>query len=181
MSSAHSFAGVRGGYAQSKWVAERLVRHAGERGLPVRVYRPGRIVASAKTGAANPDDFALQVFRVCLDVGVAPDLDFQADATPVDYVAAAIAQLAFAPATDDTVFHLVNPTPLRPLEVAAWLRDEGFDLSIVDAREWWDALVRRVGADPRHRFYPLLPVLAGAPELAGGFRCRPAHSRRARR
>ncbi len=32
-----------GGYAQSKWVAEKLVTLARSRGLPVAIYRPGRI------------------------------------------------------------------------------------------------------------------------------------------
>ncbi|HRQ23037.1 MAG TPA: thioester reductase domain-containing protein, partial [Anaerolineales bacterium] len=32
-----------GGYAQSKWVAEKLVMQAGERGIPYAIYRPGLV------------------------------------------------------------------------------------------------------------------------------------------
>ena len=32
------------GYSQSKWVAEQLVCRAGQRGLPVTVYRLGKFV-----------------------------------------------------------------------------------------------------------------------------------------
>ena len=37
------FAHLQGGYAQSKWVAESLVRAAAARGLPVAIHRPGRL------------------------------------------------------------------------------------------------------------------------------------------
>ncbi len=42
-----------GGYAQSKWVAERMVWIAAERGLPVSVFRPALVVGCSKTGACS--------------------------------------------------------------------------------------------------------------------------------
>ena len=32
-----------GGYGQSKWVAERVAFLARERGIPISIYRPGKI------------------------------------------------------------------------------------------------------------------------------------------
>ena len=45
------------GYSQSKWVAERLVKIAASRGLPVSIYRPGTITGDSRTGISNLDDF----------------------------------------------------------------------------------------------------------------------------
>ena len=37
------FTDLSNGYVASKWVAERVVCAAGERGVPVSVYRPSRV------------------------------------------------------------------------------------------------------------------------------------------
>ncbi|HKX31268.1 MAG TPA: amino acid adenylation domain-containing protein, partial [Blastocatellia bacterium] len=63
------------GYAQSKWVAERLVMAARARGLPVSIYRPGRIAGDSRTGISNPDDFVCRYLRGCLQLGAMPDWD----------------------------------------------------------------------------------------------------------
>ena len=44
------------GYGRSKWVAEKLVREAAGRGLPVSIYRPGNVSGHSETGASNPRD-----------------------------------------------------------------------------------------------------------------------------
>ncbi|MEW6637980.1 MAG: non-ribosomal peptide synthetase, partial [Actinomycetota bacterium] len=62
------------GYGQSKWVAERLVRDAGERGLPVCVYRPGNVSGHSETGASNPKDTLTTVLRESLRIGKAPEI-----------------------------------------------------------------------------------------------------------
>ena len=77
-----------GGYAQSKCVAERLVRTAAERGLPVAVYRPGRVTADSETGAESLADHTTLLLRLCIEMKTAPTSDDRVDMTPVDYVGA---------------------------------------------------------------------------------------------
>jgi thioester reductase-like protein len=55
------------GYAQSKWVAEQLIRTAGERGCPVVIYRLGTVTGHSKTGAWNTEDFQFRLFASCQD------------------------------------------------------------------------------------------------------------------
>lgn len=57
----HPFIDKIGGYAQSKWVAERLVIQAASKGLRVSISRPSRISPHSKTAYYNPTDF-----MVCL-------------------------------------------------------------------------------------------------------------------
>ncbi|HEY0299755.1 MAG TPA: thioester reductase domain-containing protein, partial [Rhizomicrobium sp.] len=48
------------GYAQSKWIAEKLVRLAGARGLPVAIYRPNT-GPDSRSGAFNTSDYISQI------------------------------------------------------------------------------------------------------------------------
>src|ERR1700741_570165 len=62
------------GYAQSKWVAEGIMRLAQARGVPVAIYRPGRIGSHSQTGAANLDDSFVRLLAGCMQLGLAPDI-----------------------------------------------------------------------------------------------------------
>jgi myxalamid-type nonribosomal peptide synthetase MxaA len=86
-----------GGYAQSKWVAERLVMAAMERGIPAAIYRPGLISGASESGAWNTEDIMSTLTRVCLAVGAVPALDVMVDVVPVDYVSRAIVHLSQQP------------------------------------------------------------------------------------
>jgi thioester reductase-like protein len=59
------------GYFQSKYVAERLVRIARSRGIPVTIHRIGLIVGDSRNGCSNEDDFvpafSSEVFRRAMD------------------------------------------------------------------------------------------------------------------
>ena len=107
--------GLQGGYAQSKCVAEKLVRTAGQRGLPVTVYRPGRVTADSETGAESLADYTTLLLRLCIEMKTAPSSDDRVDMTPVDYVAQAIVGLGQRTESTGKTFHLVNPraVPVR--------------------------------------------------------------------
>ncbi|MEW1654275.1 amino acid adenylation domain-containing protein [Streptomyces sp. NPDC093707] len=107
------------GYAQSKWVAEELVRIAQRRGIPVTVYRPARISGATHTGACQDRDLLWQYIKGCLQAQAFPEgADESTDWIPVDYVSAAIVTLAgnqHPPANqadqEPTTFHLTHPEP----------------------------------------------------------------------
>ncbi|RKO93708.1 male sterility protein-domain-containing protein [Blyttiomyces helicus] len=44
--------GLRSGYGQTKWVAEKLIMRARQRGVPATIVRPGYIVGESKSGGA---------------------------------------------------------------------------------------------------------------------------------
>ncbi|KAL9642203.1 hypothetical protein ABK040_007205 [Willaertia magna] len=103
---------LKGGYPQSKYVAEKLCMNARLRGLPVCIYRPGYITGHAKTGSWNPDDFLCRMIKGCIQLGCYPDMPTsKLDMSPVDFVSGAIIYLS---RTMDSVvkhqaYHLVNP------------------------------------------------------------------------
>jgi thioester reductase-like protein len=140
------------GYAQSKWVAEKLVIAARSRGLPVGIYRPGRITGASLTGVSSPDDFACRFIRGCLQLGAMPDWDGEVNIIPVDYAAQAIVHLSMRQESMGEVFHLMNPRSVRWAEIIGWFRSYGFSIRQVAYREWREGLER----SPGNALYPLL-------------------------
>jgi amino acid adenylation domain-containing protein/thioester reductase-like protein len=129
------------GYGQTKWVAEKLVRAAAGRGLPVRVYRPGNVSGHSATGASNPRDLLGAVLAESIRLGTAPETESgRFEMTPVDFVAGAICAIADEPETVGGVFHLMNPDPPAASEVFAWLREMDYDLVTLSYAEWLEAL-----------------------------------------
>ncbi|HEX8744559.1 MAG TPA: amino acid adenylation domain-containing protein [Thermoleophilaceae bacterium] len=124
------------GYTASKWVAERLVASARDRGLPVRIFRPGLITGHSRTGVCNPRDALWTVLRGVVEAGCAPDVDIPLFAAPVDYVAAAIVRLGLPQADGGDVAHLVAPFALGSRAVCEWLRAAGHPLEYVPYEAW---------------------------------------------
>jgi thioester reductase-like protein len=125
------------GYAQTKWVNEKLAVAAREAGIPVSVFRIGRIGGASDTGAGRPDDFFWLQLRAVLEAGSAPDTDWApVDLLPADYVAQALVALATsAPAA---TYHLALPQPVT------WERIlKHHNVTPVDADTWFDALADR--------------------------------------
>jgi thioester reductase-like protein len=126
--------GLHFGYAQSKAVAEALVREAGRRGLRARIYRPALISGDSRTGRFNQDDMLSRLIAGCVRMGTAPDLDWRLDALPVDTVANTIVALAGRRGLDTS--HLVHPRPRHWRECVLWMRLYGYDVTLVPYRDW---------------------------------------------
>jgi thioester reductase-like protein len=157
--------GVHLGYAQTKVVAEALVREAGRRGLPVTIYRPSLIAGHSKTGAFNADDLLSLLIRGCIRMGAAPDLDWALDCEPVDVVSAGI--LALANGCDDTV-HLKHLRPRHWRECLLWMRLAGYDVRLVPYAEWLAELERDVRSAPEHPLRSLRSFFLNRPAGARG-------------
>lgn len=81
---------IRQGYSQSKWVAENLVRKAGQSTLDTYFYivRPGLISWSAKTGAFNREDWLSRLLVSGIGLlSCVPCTDSSLRLVPVDFVA----------------------------------------------------------------------------------------------
>ncbi|MFQ5794192.1 MAG: amino acid adenylation domain-containing protein, partial [Candidatus Bipolaricaulia bacterium] len=150
------------GYSQSKWVAEKLVRLARSRGLPVCIYRPGRITGHSQTGAWNTNDFPCRMVKGCIQLGSIPDLDIgeaEVDLTPVNYVSRAIVHLSKQTELIGKTFHLVNPHPLHPDKVVAWIRSLGLPIRQISYDDWREELINLPESSMENALLPLLPLL----------------------
>ncbi|MBW4575233.1 MAG: amino acid adenylation domain-containing protein [Aphanothece sp. CMT-3BRIN-NPC111] len=151
---------LEGGYIQSKWVAEKLVNIAGDRGLPVSIYRPGRVAGHSKTGACNPDDHTFRTIKGCIQLGSAPKRNAMVNIMPVDYVSQAIVHLSKQQESLGKTFHLVNPNPAQWNEFVSWICTFGYPLQQISENEWQTELLKVAERSPSNALYPLLPVVS---------------------
>jgi len=132
--------GLHLGYAQSKCVAEALVRETGERGLPVTIIRPSLVTGDGIHGRSNVDDITSRFIAGCIRMHAAPDLDWRMDCVPVDDVARAVVRLAAAHERGVRVSHIVAPRPRHWRECVLWMRLSGYDVDLLPYGEWADRL-----------------------------------------
>jgi amino acid adenylation domain-containing protein/thioester reductase-like protein len=143
------------GYAQTKWVAEKLVAEAARRGIPVVTYRPSQIIGHSQTGAASLTDFVPSFIRGCMETGCIPDVvgDRQLYLTPVDYVSRSIVAISRRPELSGRVFNLTNShaTPLRDVLDALVTFDPALQRA---PYEEWKAVMDNAPGNPLERYMP---------------------------
>ena len=145
------------GYAQSKWVAEKLVAIARDRGLAVSIYRPGRISGDSKTGAFNPNDLLYRLLIGCIQLGSIPSGDFIEGLLPVDYVSKAIVHLSQQQKSLGKAFHLLNPQLLNLKMLFNSILSFGYPLEQISHEQWYAELLKISEHFPNHPLYPLIP------------------------
>jgi thioester reductase-like protein len=147
---------LAGGYAQSRWVAEKILQLAGQRGLPVGIYRPGLLVGEGEQAAVNEGDISWRVLKACVEIRAVPAGSFDVFLTPAAYVRGALVHLSRLPASAGKTFHLVNPRRQTLGELIGHARAFGYDVETVSKEEWEERLS---SADLGLRDNPLLPYL----------------------
>jgi thioester reductase-like protein len=172
---------LRGGYSKSKWVADQMVARAGERGLPVTIFRPVRIMGHSRTGV-NHDmgDLLPILLRGCVLLGKRPALDIKVTMVTVDYASQAIVTLASRRESWGLAFHLFNHAPIEWNHLMDILRSHGYPLETMSWDNWKRELKRRSqdAAEPeenRRAFSTLILAITAPhflfykrPEMADG-------------
>jgi amino acid adenylation domain-containing protein/thioester reductase-like protein len=150
--------GLNSGYAQSKWVAERLVRAAGQRGLPVTIHRASAIMGHRRTGESNRDkDVVHRLLEACVVLGLAPRIDTTFNFVPVDHCATAIAEVVEGGLAPAHPLHLASPEN-PPFDLLwEWMEELGYRLEVVPYRSWRSEVEARADTELRDSLGPLLP------------------------
>ncbi len=129
------------GYAQSKWVAEKLMKAAFSRGIPVCIYRPGTIIGHSLTGASQKSDLVARLIKGLIQMGNAPELNLNMSLTPVDYVSKAIIHLSLQATAWGKVFHLLSPHALPFRQFVDEIRSFGYSITWTDYQQWQTQLL----------------------------------------
>lgn len=152
------------GYTQSKWVAEKLIKIAGERGVPISIYRPGRICGDTKTGACNAEDHTFRLIRGCIQLGSAPKQDVMVNLTPVDYASKAIVYLSRQKASLGQIFDITNPQSISWCDMANLVCALGYQIQQIPYENWRDKLLKMAEIENNNALYPLIGIFSEVSE-----------------
>ena len=134
---ANADSSLKGGYKQSKWVAEELVRHAQKRGLPATIYRLGRIWGDSQSGIMDRfSDLLCNLLQVCIHLGKFPAVETTLNIIPVDYASQAIVHLAQQEPSFGQVFHLCNPQPIDWPKMWQIVSSFAYPLEEISYQQW---------------------------------------------
>ncbi|KAF9310875.1 large subunit of alpha-aminoadipate reductase [Podila horticola] len=167
--------GLRSGYGQSKWVAEKLIMTANANGLPATIIRPGYVLGHTRTGVTNTDDFIWRLIKGCIELGVVPNMNNAVNLCPVDYVAQCVASVATTPGSEKkVVYHVTHPNapPFRFNDFFQLLAKFGYNVTTTEYISWRTALMEYTLKSQDNALFPLLhmvmddlPTATKSPEL----------------
>jgi thioester reductase-like protein len=146
------------GYAESKWVAEKMLQNAATRGVPVAVYRPYEVTGDQQTGACNTETAICSLFHTIAETGLAPDIPLPMNFVPADYLAAAIVHIATHHPTTDRTYHLINPSPAGLADMLDRMGAAGHKITTLPYHQWVNELLRHVAANPTSPTAPFVSL-----------------------
>ncbi|KAL2914196.1 large subunit of alpha-aminoadipate reductase [Polyrhizophydium stewartii] len=158
-----------GGYAQSKWVAEKLVMRAQSRGVPATIFRPNRITGDSRHGVCNTDDFVWRLVKGAAQLGKIPRDPRVVNMSAVDRVAACLVEIALSPRSIELgAFHMRDHQGYTFDELFGSLRANGFAVEQVAHSDWRSILEATVRSEADNTLFPVLPfVLGDGPDATG--------------
>jgi thioester reductase-like protein len=146
------------GYPESKYVAEKMLMHASQQGLPVSIYRPHDVTGHSKTGAWRTEGFLCAFLHALFDIGAVPDVNLPLDYAPVDYVTKAIIHISMNEPAVGSVFHLNNPRYSRLSTMIEKLKARGYSLQRLPYHTWVQKLVDFAARNPNAVIAPFVPL-----------------------
>ncbi|WP_390624117.1 SDR family oxidoreductase [Fodinicola feengrottensis] len=155
-------------YPQSKWIAEKMVVTARERGLPTTIFRPSIMMGHTETGACHETDYILTALRGFLDLKILPVYTEILNSVTVDFASAALIAASLRPDSIGRIFHIWNTEALPTNETYEWIRSFGYDFDVVPFQEATDrgrcGSIRRIRSIRCCRCFSFTPaVMPGCP------------------
>ena len=123
--------------------------------MPITIYRSGYISGESINGVTNLNDALLMLIKGCIQLGIAPDLEENITILPVDFVSNAIANISLQYPGRSAIYHLDHPVGITWLKLVEWLNNYGYQIKIVDLKEWQEMLVT---LSQDNAIYPFLPL-----------------------
>ncbi len=152
------------GYAQSKWVSEKMALLARSRGLCVNIYRLGRITGHSQTGAWNTEDLVCRMIKGCIQLGMAPMIATKIDLTPVDYTCDALINISMQKEGLGKTYHLIHPNPISFNKLIDYLNFCGYPIEQVSYAKWSKALLVTAQKGTANALHPLLDLFSPSNE-----------------
>ena len=148
------------GYSQSKWVAEKVVEDARDKGLSVRIFRPA-LVSPSVTGGGNNFDIAVRLVAFMVNHGIGVDALNQVSFVPADVVANNIVAISTTSGTENKNYHVVRDDYANMLDITGLItKATGRQFEIFSIGDFVPELIRRCRKEDL--LFPLLDFLVGS-------------------
>jgi thioester reductase-like protein len=148
-----------GGYGQSKWVSEELLRAATERGVPITIFRPDNILGDRRNGILNTSDMTYSLVRAIFKMGSVPDVEIRGGIVPVDFVSDAILYLSSQPESFGKTFHLSSRKHSNFVEIFEMINEMGLPIKQVPFEQWKTDYYNLAKQFPEEAFQAFLPLI----------------------
>lgn len=140
---------IYGGYAQSKYAAELLLRSAEDSVGPISYYRFGLLTGDSDTGRCSRDDFLCMFAKGISTLGLVPATDdsIRVDVTPVDFACDAMIHIALDDMKNNrsATYHIANEHSLSLPELIDAIKEAGFEVKTVAPPDFLGAISSKFG------------------------------------
>ena len=130
------------GYSETKWVSEKLVQIARERGLRACIYRPGEISGDTVNGIWETKDLLSRLISGCIHMQKAPSINTRFHMVPVNYVSDAIAHISRQEGACGLAFNILNPGKLTVKKMVRATRSMGYKMNKIPYDSWKKELMQ---------------------------------------
>ena len=135
---------VYGGYAQTKFACELLLRSIAKEAGPISFYRFGLLTGDTNTGKSAKDDFLNMFARGVSTLGCIPaaGANMSVDITPVDYAASAMAHIVVSDTNSGKAetYHIANECSLSLTSLLQSMKNVRLNVETLPAHEFLSRL-----------------------------------------
>ncbi|MCU5404236.1 amino acid adenylation domain-containing protein [Bacillus cereus] len=150
-------------YVESKFLAEKLVREAMQKGVSATVYRVGNLVGHTQNGKFQENiegNAFYRLIKALLLLQKAPDIQTKVDLVPVNFGSEAIVGLACTEQSKGETFHICNPIQLEWRQFIVHLQQTGYTLELIPGVEFMNLFTNHsLTEEQRYALELLVPVL----------------------
>jgi thioester reductase-like protein len=129
-------------YPVSKYICDRLMAQAVERGLPVKVFRFPAVAGDSKTGANVNYESNQLMLRLMgyLSFGCMPDLPIPFFVLPADVCSELSVNIFFDDSTPYEIYNVYNPNACNEADFVGIAKDLGYQVQLKEVQEFSDRL-----------------------------------------
>jgi len=132
-----------GGYSQSKWVAEKIIIRAFDKGLPGTIFRPSTIGGDVSSGVSNPIDLVNRIICSIILLNSYPEnIAGYINWAPVNFCSSTIVEIGQNwNKANHLIFHLVNEKCNTSWKkIISSIKSYGYNIKPVKDEEWIEML-----------------------------------------
>lgn len=146
------------GYAQTKWVDEKIIDLARTKGLKANIFRLHRICGSSKNGSGPTTDFLWRMVQASIHLNVFPKVNLEENLTPVNFIVEAMWLISTKKDFINKQYNLFNPKAIHYSDIFKILQELGYKMKMMNYDEWRHLLIKESLKEGEEKLLALVPL-----------------------